>query len=245
MPQRRLPRPVDVDALKRAAALAACAEAKSGMVLGLGTGSTIQYALEELARRKTAGEDLRGVPTSRRTEDECRRLGLPTVSLRDHPVLDLTLDGADELDDRLNLIKGGGGALLREKVVAAASKTMVVVADESKFVNALGSTFAVPVEVVPFAEATVRRRLAGMGANLVLRQKNGRDYETDNGNLVLDARFSSIPDPARLERDVKMLPGVAEVGLFVGLAHRAYVAGTGGVRKLEPGRRMAPPTERL
>lgn len=234
---------MDAQAHKKAAALAACSLVRSGTVLGLGTGSTVQYVLEELARRQKAGERFLGVPTSRRTEDECRRLGVPLTTLFEHSDLALTIDGADELDARLHLIKGGGGALLREKVVAAASREVAIVADESKLVAMLGSTFAVPVEVVGFAEAPVRARLESLGARVAKRTKDGRDYATDNGNLILDARFASIPDPAGLERSIKMTPGVAEVGLFVGLAHRAFVAGSTGVRELRAA--AQPPTKRL
>lgn len=204
------------------------------MVLGLGTGSTVQFVIEELARRAKAGEMLIGVPTSKRTEEECRRLGFPLTTLAAHPTIDLTIDGADELDAALNLIKGGGGALLREKVVAAASKRMAVVADAGKLVTVLGSTFAVPVEVVPFATATVQPRLEALGARVARRQKDGTDYVTDNGNAILDARFVSIPDPVRMESRIKMIPGVAEVGLFCGLATVAFVADESGVRELAP-----------
>jgi ribose 5-phosphate isomerase A len=224
---------VDADAKKRAAALAACHLVRDGMVLGLGTGSTVQFVLEEIARRQRSGERFVGVPTSRRTEDECRRLGVPLTDLAQHERLDLTIDGADELDGRLHLIKGGGGALLREKVVAAASRRMAVVADDSKLVDILGTTFPVPVEVVPFAEAPVRRRLEELGARVQTRTRDGAPYRTDNGNLVLDARFQALPDPARSEREIKLIPGVAEVGLFINLAHRAFVAGPTGIRTLD------------
>lgn len=220
--------------MKRAAALAACAHARPGMVLGLGTGSTVQFALEELARRHAAGERFAGVPTSRRTQDECQRLGLPVTTLDAHPRLDLTIDGADEIDPALNLIKGGGGALLREKVVAAASTAVLIIADAAKQVAVLGTTFALPVEVVPFAAPTVRRRLESLGARVVVRSVAGAPYTTDNANLVLDARFPRIPEPLGLEQTIKMTPGVAEVGLFCGLATRAYIGTSTGVRELVP-----------
>lgn len=222
---------VDATEKKRRAALAACDLVQPGMVLGLGTGSTVQFVLEELAHRKVA--KIVGVPTSIRTETECQRLGLPLSTLEAHPSLDLTIDGADELDAHLHLIKGGGGALLREKVVAAASREVAIIADDAKLVDALGSTFPVPVEVVPFAVATVAPRLKALGAQPQLRQKEGQVFTTDNGNRILDARFPKISDPPNMERAIKMIPGVAEVGLFVGLAHRAFVAGPDGVRELK------------
>lgn len=235
-----LPSGVGADDLKRQAALAACRLVKDGAVLGLGTGSTVQFVLEELARRQRGGERFLGVPTSRRTEDECRRLGLKLTTLGDHPELALTIDGADELDGRLNLIKGGGGALLREKVVAAASRQLVVVADERKLVQDLGSTFALPVEVVPFAVDPVRRRLESLGAKPSLRAGDGGPYRTDNGNHILDARFVRIPDPPAMERTIKMTPGVAEVGLFCGLATHAFVATAAAVRELTAPRATKP-----
>lgn len=227
-----MPPVVDAEAQKKSAALAACRLVKPGMVLGLGTGSTVQFVLEELARRHRAGEKMLGVATSRRTEDACRALGLPLTTLDEHPQLALTIDGADELTTRLDLIKGGGGALLREKVVASVTKTVVIVADERKLVPTLGTTFAVPVEAAPFASPVVQRRLEALGARAALRMAGSSPYRTDNGNAILDARFTAIPDPPQMERAIKMLPGVAEVGLFCGLAHRAFVAGETGVREL-------------
>lgn len=227
---------MDVEAQKRAAALAACRLVRSSMVLGYGTGSTVQFALEELARRHRAGESFTGVPTSRRTEEACRVLGLPTAPLQELPALDLTIDGADEIDPRLHLIKGGGGALLREKVVAAASRSVVIIAEGKKLVERLGTTFAVPVEVVPFAVPSVERRLATLGARPTRRRAGSVEFVTDNGNLILDARFAGIDDPESLEQAIKMTPGVAEVGLFCGLATRAFVGTGEGVRELTPPR---------
>lgn len=224
---------MDAEAKKKAAALEACKSVRSGMVLGLGTGSTVRYALEELARLHQAGTRLVGVPTSRATEEAARRLGIPVSTLDEHPKLDLTIDGADEIDPQLRLIKGGGGALLREKVVAAASRSVLIVADESKFVSMLGTTFPVPVEVAPFARAVVTKRLQDLGSRPVRREAGGKAYVTDNGNEILDARFPSLPDPAVLEREIKMTPGVAEVGLFVGLATRALLGSDSGVRHVE------------
>jgi ribose 5-phosphate isomerase A len=221
---------------KREAALAACQEIKDGMKLGLGTGSTVQFALEEIARRISEEDmDVIGVPTSRRTAAEAQRLGIPLATLDEHHHLDLTIDGADELDDNLNLIKGGGGALLREKVVAASSRRVVIIADASKHVAALGSTFPVPIEILPFATRALWPRIQMNGANVLLREGDApeKPFVTDNGNWVFDARFARIRDAAALERTLKLIPGVLEVGLFVNLAHRAYVAGPTGVKVIE------------
>lgn len=232
-----------VDERKRAAGLEACKYVRPGMCLGLGTGSTVRYALDGIARLHQAGASLVGIPTSKRTEDEARRLGIPLTTLAERPEVDLTIDGADEIDPGLNLIKGGGGALLREKVVAAASRTVVIIADDSKYVPVLGSRFAVPVEIVAFAQAPIARRLQALGANPVLRAKDGEPYVTDNGNPVLDAKFASIPHPADLERTVKSVPGVVEVGIFTNLATRAILgthSGVKTVKPLEPSAKRAP-----
>lgn len=214
------------------------------MRLGLGTGSTVQFALEALAKRVHAGDDLVGVPTSKRTENECRRLGIPLTTLHETPRLDLTIDGADEIDPQLNLVKGGGGALLREKVVAAASRRFIVVADERKLVPALGKTFAVPVEVVAFAATTVQHRLEAMDARVTPRKAdNGSTYVTDNGMHILDAQFpNGIANVPQMEARIKMIPGVAEVGLFCGLASRAVVATSQGLRVVEG--QTAPPANK-
>lgn len=225
---------MDAESKKRAAGLEACKYVKPGMRLGLGTGSTVQYALEGIARLHAAGAKLVGVPTSECTAAEALRLGIPLATLAEHPSLDLTIDGADEIDPLLNLIKGGGGALLREKVVAAASKTVVIIADDSKFVPVLGTTFPVPVEVVPFAQGPVQARLEGLGAAVKLRATDGKTYTTDNGNVILDARFAAIRDPPALERQIKMFPGVAEVGLFTGLATRAILGTDAGPKTVKP-----------
>jgi ribose 5-phosphate isomerase A len=226
----------DAEAKKKAAAEAACAEIRPGMKLGLGTGSTVQYVLEEVARRiNNEDQELLCVPTSVRTEKECERLGIPVHTLDLMPHLDLTIDGADELDDELNLIKGGGGALLREKVVAAASKRVVIIADASKHVKELGSTFPVPIEIVPFATRSLWPRIQMQGANVLLREGATKDepYVTDNGNWIFDAKFARIRDPAAMERTIKLMPGVCEVGIFTRLAHRAYVAGDDGVTTID------------
>lgn len=221
---------------RKAAVEAVAAEVQDGMKLGLGTGSTVQFVLEELARRiQEDGLEVSGVATSTRTEKEAERLGIPLYTLDVVNHLDVTIDGADEVDDHLDLIKGGGGALLREKVVASASQRVVIVADESKVVDRIGAGFPVPIEIVPFATRVLWPRIQMQGAQVLLREgeKDGEPYETDNGHWIFDAKFARMANPAQTERAIKQMPGVCEVGIFTGLAHRAYVAGEDGVRTLD------------
>lgn len=222
-----------VEEKKRAAAEEACRLIKSGMVLGLGTGTTVRYALEQIARMIRSGVNVVGVPTSTWTEQESKRLKIPLTTLDEHPRVDLTIDGADEIDPRLNLVKGGGGALVREKVVATSSRTVAIIADESKFVSRLGSTFPVPVELIPFAKALVERGLNTLGAYSSLRMVKGKPYVTDNNAWILDARFPAIPDPVRFEREITMLPGVLDCGIFTGLADVAFLGTSNGVRRID------------
>jgi len=197
----------------------------SGMVLGLGTGSTVFFALERLSERIREEQlDIRGVPTSNDTATKAGELGIALTTLAADDRLDLTIDGADEVDRNKNLIKGGGGALLREKVVAAASKEMVVIVGETKLVDELGRDFLLPVEVVSFAVPTVTIALRELGCQAFLRTgKDASPFVTDNGNQILDCRFPGIPEPAELEIRINMIPGVVENGLFIGLAGRVVV----------------------
>jgi ribose 5-phosphate isomerase A len=237
------------DNLKRAAAEAAIELVADGMVLGLGTGSTAEHFLVLLGERIRQGLNVRGVATSRQTERSAAALGIPLTSLDEAPRLDLTVDGADEIDSALRLIKGGGGALLREKIVAAASRIMVVIADESKLVSVLGR-FPLPIEIVPFgAKATVAHvahafrelGLAPMEHGMAhgrggLRAGAGGQghFVTDNGNLILDWPCGRIRDPEILTGVLKAIPGVVEHGLFIGLAHLALIGTAQGVKRLEP-----------
>lgn len=230
---------MDAEALKREAARRAIDFVKPGMRLGLGTGSTAKHFVDLLAEKVKAGLDVIGVPTSEATRAQAERLGVPLTTLDETPELDLTIDGADELDGTLNLIKGGGGALLREKIVAAASRDMIVVADDSKAVDQLGR-FPLPIEVVDFGLAATTRAIAaaakaaGCGGELRLRKKpDGLVFVTDQGHLTLDAGFGRIPDAQALARGLAGIPGVVEHGLFIGLARRAILAGSGGVRIVE------------
>ena len=209
----------------------------SGMRLGLGTGSTVAHFLEHLGARIARGElsGVVGVPTSVRTEKAARELGIPVATLEDVGALDLTVDGADEVDPGLELIKGLGGALLREKMVAQASDRMLVIVDDSKLVGRLGEIAPVPVEVVPFGHASHMGWLRDLGAEPRVRDgSNGHPYRTDNGNLIVDCRFAGgIEDPAGLERRLARRAGVVESGLFLDMATVAVVAGAGGVHRME------------
>jgi len=217
---------VHVSCAKEAAGRRAAEFVEDGMILGLGTGSTIAFTLERLAERVRAEKlQLVGVPTSLDTERRAVELGLELTTLDRHPSLDLTIDGADEVDPGFHLTKGGGGALLREKVVAEASRREVICLGKSKLVERLGRTFPLPVEVVPFASSAVARQIAVLGATCVTRQRDGKNYLTDNGNEVLDCTFAAgIDDPAFLEGVLSGIAGVVENGLFVDLAHVLVIA---------------------
>jgi ribose 5-phosphate isomerase A len=207
---------------KEAAGRAAAEFVRDGMTVGLGTGSTVYFTLQRLGERVRADKlDIVGVPTSVDTEIKARAFGIPLATLSEIESIDLTIDGADEIDARFDMIKGGGGALLREKVVAALSRREVIVVDRSKVVERLGLRFLLPVEVVPFARATVARRIAQLGATWTLRMREAREvYVTDNGNEILDCKFpGGIADAPALERALDEIPGVVESGLFIGLAH--------------------------
>lgn len=223
------------DDLKRAAGERAAALVPDGARVGLGTGSTAATFVRALGRRVRAGLTVRGVPTSEATRDLAEREGIPLTTLDETPDLDLTIDGTDEIDADLRLIKGGGGALLREKIVAAASRRMIVIADVSKQVAVLGR-FPLPIEVVPFGlEATRRRvaaavRSAGCEGALRLRSAaNGEPFLTDGGHYILDADLGRIRDPATLAEALASVPGVVEHGLFLGLAHGAIIASLAGL----------------
>jgi ribose 5-phosphate isomerase A len=230
------------DLWKRQAAARAVALIDNGMRLGLGTGSTAEQFVALLGARVQAGLDVTGVPTSERTAAQARGLGIRLSTLDDTPQLDLTVDGADELDDRLDLIKGGGGALLREKIVAAASARMIVIADASKRVATLGA-FALPVEVVRFGLQATRLAIedkagaAGCKGQIRLRQgQDGQPFVTDGGNYIFDCAFGRIDDTRRLDAALKSIPGVVESGLFLGMADLAVIAGPEGLVELRPPR---------
>ena len=225
----------DLDAYKRAAAAGALDYVRDGMKIGLGTGSTAEAFLELLAAKVRTGLKIVGTPTSQRTADKARALGLAIEDLDDLGELDLVVDGADEADHDLCLIKGGGGALLREKIVASSAAEMVVIADETKLVTKLGA-FDLPVEVIPFAHGTTARRIVSASHELgypdlvpKLRMKDGAPFKTDNGNYIYDCPYGAISDAKALADTLSCLTGVAEHGLFVGIATSLIVAGAHGV----------------
>lgn len=220
---------------KRLAAEKAVEFVKDGMKVGLGTGSTAYWAIEKIGRRvQEEGLNIVAVATSQASEDQARGLGIPLVGFGEIGGLDLTIDGADELDSGLQLIKGGGGALLREKIVAMGSASMIVVADESKVVNTLGR-FPLPVEVIPFACEWTLADLAKLGCEAALRRNGDELYLTDNGNYIADCRFESIADASALQESLRRIPGVVEHGLFLGVASMAVVAKSdGSIELLKP-----------
>ena len=236
-PRFRFQEPVNTDKLKRAAALESARYIEDGMELGLGTGSTIAYLLDHIGERRAAGdwESIRGVPTSEATARRARELGIPLCTLDECPDLDLTIDGADEVDPGLNLIKGLGGALLREKIVASVSSRLIIVADETKLVERLGTKAPLPVEVVPFGANVQVRALNRLGADPVLRRaSDGATYLSDGGNVIYDCHFSGgILDGAELEAQLNNVPGVVENGLFIGRADTVIVASADGTRTME------------
>ncbi|HZA66834.1 MAG TPA: ribose-5-phosphate isomerase RpiA [Geminicoccaceae bacterium] len=222
------------DHLKRLAAAAAIAEVEDGMVLGLGSGSTAAFAVEALAARVGKGLDVVAIPTSERTGTLARRLGIRLTNFAEHRKIDLTIDGADEVEiGTLNLIKGRGGALLREKIVASASDRMVVIVDEGKRVDRLGRLAPVPVEIVAFGWQVTLDRLADLGARPTLRVVGDEPFRTDSGNHIADCAFGEIGDAADLERRLAAITGVVESGLFVGLAARVIVGTRSGMQVLE------------
>lgn len=221
---------------KRQAAERAAERVESGMVVGLGTGSTAVLAVRRLAQRLQAGEleELVGVPTSEATAAEARKLGIPLATLDERPAVDLTIDGADEVDPQLDLIKGGGGALLREKIVAQASAREIIVVDESKLSPVLGTRWAVPIEVVPFGLRTEAGFLEGLGGVVKLRLTAAGDaFVTDSGNHILDANFGPIDDAQELAWLLEERAAIVTHGLFLGLATELIVAGADGLREVK------------
>ena len=238
------PRPDDRDFLKRAAAEAAVKLVEKDMVVGLGSGSTAAFAIEALARLRREGLRFVGIPTSQRAADLANAVGIPLTSFSEHRQIDLTIDGADEVErGTLNLIKGGGGALLHEKIVAAATRQLAIIVNSTKLVDKLGTNVPVPVEVIAFGLEATRAALEVLGASARLRLSSGRPFVTDGGNRILDCKFDRITDPARLEERIRHIVGVVDSGLFISRADPVFVADASGVRQLNSARshRGTPP----
>jgi ribose 5-phosphate isomerase A len=223
-----------IEDAKRRAAVEAVNEVRDSFIVGLGSGSTVKYAIEEIGRRiRETNLKVLGVPSSYQSLLLAVKCGIPTTTLHEHPIVDLTIDGADQIDPNLNLIKGMGGALTREKIIAASSKKLIVVADERKLVEHLGGSQPLPIEILPFAEPLVATKVREMGGKPRLREiKAGVPYITDNGNFIFDVDFGIIRNPRNLNEELKMIPGVVETGLFVGMAQSAYIGTKTSLRKL-------------
>jgi ribose 5-phosphate isomerase A len=226
----------DRNTLKNMAGEKAVEYIESGMVVGLGFGSTVIHSLRligELIRRGEL-EGIQAIPTADLIADEARRAGIPLTSLEEHPRIDVTIDGADEVDPELNLIKGGGGALLREKIVAQATTLNIIVVDEQKFSPVLGTNFDLPIEIVPFGWRPLEEYLRSIGAEPQLRTKaDGKSFVTDSGNFILDCHFGTIDDPYALSAELKSRAGIVEHGLFLDLASEVIIAAGDGIRSLK------------
>ncbi|MDQ7236443.1 ribose 5-phosphate isomerase A [Bacillus pacificus] len=203
-----------------------------GMKIGLGTGSTVYWTIEKLGERVKEGLSFQAVPTSKETEVLAQQLNIPLISLNDIQSLDLTIDGADEIDSNLQLIKGGGGALLREKIVASSSKELLIIADESKLVTHLG-TFPLPVEIIPFSWKQTESKIQSLGCQTTLRLKNNETFITDNNNMIIDCIFPNhISNPTHLHTELKMITGVVETGLFINMTSKAIIGTENGIKEL-------------
>jgi len=224
------------DEAKKRAALEAVKHVQNDSVIGLGSGTTVAFAIKEIGRR-IREENVRvlGVPTSYQAFNLATEFGIPITTLKEHPKIDLDIDGADQIDRELNLIKGkGGGAITREKIVASASKEIIIVADETKLTERLGGSGPLPVEVLPFAETLVSLKIREMSGKPVLRERIDETgpFITDNGNFILDVYFGPIENPRELDPKLKSIPGLLETGLFVDMADMAYIGSQSGVRKM-------------
>lgn len=219
--------------LKEVAAREAVKYVEDGMVVGLGSGSTAKIAIKLIGEMVQAGVKIVGIPTSKESEDLGRSAGIPIGELKARSVVDLTIDGADEVDPALNLVKGLGGALVREKIVAAATNLEIIIVDESKLVDFLGQKVPLPVEIVKFSHEATIHLLEQLGCRCLLRTRHGERFVSDNGNYIVDCKFAKIDNPTRLETEVNLIPGVVDSGLFLGLADKVIVARKGGIEILE------------
>jgi ribose 5-phosphate isomerase A len=221
------------DELKKLAALAALDEIQSGMVIGLGTGSTATHFIRGLGEKVRAGMKVVAIPTSEESRRLAEQVGVPLTTFKNHPDIDVTVDGADEVSPHLDLIKGLGGALVREKIVAHASRRVIIVVDETKLVRQLGTKTVIPVEVITLAADRLVVQLSGLGGDAVIREKDGKPFVSDNGNTILDWKHGVIEDPAALEKELKTMTGVVDSGIFTGVASEVIVAASSGIRKLK------------
>ena len=219
--------------LKEMAAREAVKSIEDGMVVGLGSGSTASIAIRLIGDMVRSGTKIVGVPTSRESEELARSVGIPIGELKHHPLVDITIDGADEVDPELNLVKGLGGALVREKIVAAATEVEIIVVDDSKLVDFICQKAPLPVEVVRFGYEATLRKLSALGCRPEMRRFGDELFVTDNGNYIADCRFARIDDPSDMERTVNMIPGMVENGLFIGIAKKVIVASGDGIRSLD------------
>ena len=219
--------------LKEVAAREAVKYVEDGMVVGLGSGSTAKIAIKLLGEMVEAGVNIVGIPTSKESEDLGRRAGILIGELKARSVVDITIDGADEVDPDMNLVKGLGGALVREKIVATATNLEIIVIDESKLVDFLGQKVPLPVEIVRFSHEATVHRVGQLGCKCMLRMKHGERFVSDNGNYIVDCKFARIDDPMKLETEINLIPGVVDSGLFLGLADKVIVATKDGTRIME------------
>lgn len=224
---------MNTEHLKQIAAEKATEEIREGMVVGLGTGSTVYYALLKIGTMVRDGLNIIGIPTSSGTEKIAQEQDIPLSTLAAHPTIELTIDGADEVDAHLNLIKGGGAALVREKIIANASKRIVIVVDESKVSQVLGTSFALPVEIVQFGWEATKRVVDGVCGQSELRGGIHKPLVTDNGNYILDCHFDGIDDPEKIELQLNNIPGVVENGIFVNRADKVIIGTMNGIKYLE------------
>jgi ribose 5-phosphate isomerase A len=218
--------------MKKMAGEKAVEYVEDGMIIGLGTGSTVEYTLKKLGKLVKDGLDIKGIPTSMHTKKIAKEYEIPLTTLEENPEIDLTIDGADEVDSNLNLIKGGGGALTKEKIVAYHSKREIIVVDDSKIVKALGIDFPLPIEVIKFGWSSTKKTIEEFGCSADLRKIVEESYLTDNSNYILDCDFERIDDPEQLEKDLNCIPGVVENGLFIGLVDEIIVGSKQGVMTL-------------
>jgi len=224
---------LEKEELKKLAGEKAVEQVDENMVVGLGTGSTIEYSLKKLGQLVRDGLKIKGIPTSVHTQRIAKDFKIPLTTLEENPVIDLTIDGADEVDGNFNLIKGGGGALTREKIIAYNSKKVIIVIDDSKVVKALGIDFPLPVEVLRFGWTSTKKSLEKFGCNVELRKIMGDEpFITDNSNYILDCDFERIENPSQLEVEINNIPGVVDNGLFVGLVDEVIVGGKQGIMSL-------------